>query len=564
MEKVWYNSYTDGINKEINPDEYKSIVDYFERNCEKHSDFKAVTNMGTSLTYRELEEKTRYFAAYLQNCLHLKKGDRLAIMMPNCLQYYISLFGALRAGLTVVNVNPLYTSRELTHQLSDSGAESIVIMANFGHTLEESLPDTPIKNIIVTQLGDMHGFLKGHIVNIVVKYFKRMVPTFFLPNAIEFNTTLTEGENKIFNAVELSSSDTAFLQYTGGTTGVAKGAVLSHRNIIANALQCLEWAKFQLTSETEVAISPLPLYHIFSMTISCFVMMGLGAETVLITNPRDIPGFVKELKHTPFTFMISINTLCNALLHNEEFKSVDFSRLKSCINGGMPTTKSVADKWEEVTGVPITEGYGLTETSPVVTINSFERGIFTGGIGYPIPSTEIDVRNEEGQSVPIGEVGELCVKGPQVMAGYWNMPEETARVLSDDGWLRTGDMVKVNNEGLVTVVDRKKDMILVSGFNVYPNEVEEVIMSHPKVLEAAVVGIENEEQSGEAVKAVIVRKDPSLTYDEVIAHCRKELTPYKVPHFIDFRDELPKSPVGKILRRALREEKKEDTEAKAA
>lgn len=564
MEKVWYKSYTEGIDQEIDPDQYSSIADFFEKNCEKFADLKAVSNMGTSLTYRELEEKTRHFAAYLQHCLHLKKGDRLAIMMPNCLQYYLALFGALRAGLIVVNVNPLYTPKELTNQLSDSGAESIVVMANFGHTLEESLPNTPVKNIIVTQLGDMHGFLKGHIVNIVVKYFKRMIPSFFLPNAIEFNTVLSEGSNKIFQSVELSGSDTAFLQYTGGTTGVAKGAVLSHRNIVANTLQCLEWAKFQLTEGKEVTISPLPLYHIFSLTISCFVMIGLGAECVLITNPRDIPGFIKELKHTPFTFMISINTLCNALLHNEEFKSVDFSKLKCCITGGMPTTKNVADQWEEVTGVAITEGYGLTETSPVVTINSFEKRAFTGGIGYPIPSTEIDVKDENGNSVPIGEVGELCVRGPQVMSEYWNMPEETAHAFFKDGWFRTGDIVRVNNEGLIFLVDRKKDMILVSGFNVYPNEVEEVLMSHPQILEAAVIGVENVEWTGEAVKAVIVRKDPSLTFEDVITFCRKQLTPYKVPHYIDFRDELPKTPVGKILRRVLREEEKAKNKAKAA
>ncbi len=564
MEKNWYDSYSEGINKEIDPDQYSSIVDFFEKHCEKYSDLRAVSNMGTALTYRELEEKTRHFASYLQNTLQLKKGDRLAIMMPNCLQYYISLLGALRAGLTVVNVNPLYTPRELTHQLSDSGTESIVIMANFGHTLQESLPNVPIKNIIVTQLGDMHSFLKGHIVNIVVKYFKRMVPPFFLPDAIDFNTALSEGADKIFNAVDISATDTAFLQYTGGTTGVAKGAVLSHRNIIANALQCMEWASLQLRLGEEVTITPLPLYHIFSLTIGCIVMIGLGAESVLITNPRDIPGFIKELKHTPFTFMISINTLCNALLNNEDFKNVDFSRLNSVITGGMATTKNVADRWEEVTGVPITEGYGLTETSPVITINSFEKGVFTGGIGYPIPSTEVDVRDEEGNSVPVGEVGELCVRGPQVMSGYWNMPEETAKVLSNDGWLRTGDMVTINDEGLVTVVDRKKDMILVSGFNVYPNEVEEVIMSHPKVLEAAVIGVENEDHTGEAVKAVIVRKDPELTFDEIIAFCRKQLTPYKVPHYIDFRDELPKTPVGKILRRVLREEEKEKKDVKAA
>lgn len=564
MERIWHKTYPEGIDREINPDQYKSIVDFFERNCEKFSDLKAVSNMGTSLTFRELEEKSRHFASYLQNTLKLEKGDRLAIMMPNCLQYYISLFGALRAGLTVVNVNPLYTPRELTHQLRDSEAKSIVIMANFAHTLEESLPDTSIKNIILTQLGDMHGFPKAHIINIVVKYFKGMVPNYFLPNAIDFNSAIAEGSEKIFKAVDLTGTDIAFLQYTGGTTGVAKGAVLTHRNIVANVIQILEWTKLSTDQEKEVTISPLPLYHIFSLTCSCFVMIGLGAESVLITNPRDLPGFIKELKHTPFTLMISINTLCNGLLQQEDFKQIDFSRLKTCFTGGMSTTQAVADQWEEITGVVITEGYGLTETSPVITMNLLEGADYSGGIGYPLPSTEVDIRDEEGNSLPVGEVGELYVRGPQVMSGYWNMPEETALVMTEDGWFRTGDMVSISENGLIKIVDRKKDMILVSGFNVYPNEVEEVLSSHPQILEAAVIGVDNPEHTGEAVKAVIVRKDPGLTYDEVIEYCRKNLTAYKIPHYIDFRDELPKSPVGKILRRILREQETEKSDLKAA
>ena len=554
MEKIWHRSYPEGIDREINSEEYTSLVDFFERNCEKFSDLKAVSNMGTALTYRELEEKSRHFASYLQNTLNLKKGNRLAIMLPNCLQYYVAMFGALRAGLTVVNVNPLYTPRELIHQLKDSEADSIVIMANFAHTLEESLSETKIKNIFLTQLGDMHGFPKAHIVNIVVKYFKGLVPSYSLPTAIDFNTTIAEGSEKIFNSVDLSGSDIAFLHYTGGTTGVAKGAVLRHRNIVANVMQVMEWTKIRCETGKEVTISPLPLYHIFSLTCSCFVMIGLGAESVLITNPRDLPGFIKELKHIPFTLMISINTLCNGLLHQSDLKNVDFSKLKTCFTGGMSTTKAVASLWEEVTGTTITEGYGLTETSPVLTMNLIEGTTFSGGIGYPLPSTEIDIRDEEGNSLPIGEIGELYARGPQVMSEYWNMPEETANVLTEDGWFRTGDMVTINEDGLISVVDRKKDMILVSGFNVYPNEVEAVLASHPQILEATVIGVDNPEHTGEAVKAVIVRKDPGLTHDDIIAFCRENLTPYKIPHYIDFRDELPKSPVGKILRRVIREE----------
>lgn len=561
MEKRWYHSYPEEIRQEIDPDQYLSIPDFFEKNCEKFSELRAVSNMGTALTYQELEEKSRHFAGYLQNCLKLSKGDKIAIMLPNCLQYYIALFGSLRAGLIVVNVNPLYTPRELTNQLNDAQVETIVVLANFAHTLEQSLQNVSVKNIILTQLGDMHGFLKAHIVNIVVKYFKQLVPPFFLPNAVNFKSALEQGAQTVFQSIDIDSNDIAFLQYTGGTTGIAKGAILTHRNIVANVLQILEYSKLMFEQGKEITISPLPLYHIFSLTVSCFVMIGLGAESVLITNPRDLHSFIKELKSIKFSLIISINTLCNALLHQEEFKRVDFSHLKTCITGGMATTKAVADLWEEITGTVITEGYGLTETSPVVTINSFENLKFTSGIGYPIPSTEIEVRDELANSVGIGEIGELYVRGPQVMKGYWNMPEETGKVMSRDGWFRTGDMVTMDEDGLITIVDRKKDMILVSGFNVYPNEIEEVLMSHPLIVEAAVIGVPNPEQTGEAVKAFIVRKDPSLTFDNVIAFCRKNLTPYKIPHYIDFRDELPKTPVGKILRRVLREDEKKERES---
>lgn len=554
MDPIWFNAYPEGVPKEINPDQYSSLVDFFEHKCKEFSGLKAVSNMGTSLTYDELEEKSRHFAAYLQNKLNLKKGDRIAVMLPNTLQYYVAMFGALRAGLIVVNVNPLYTARELTHQLQDADVETIVVIANFAHTLEESLPETSIKNIIVTQLGDLLSFPKSHIVNIVVKYFKRMVPTFSFPDMLLFNTVLEEGSECNLEPISIALSDTAYLQYTGGTTGVAKGAILSHRNLIANLTQIRAWIGDNLNERSEVTISPLPLYHIFALTASCFTMMDLGAESVLITNPRDIPGFIKELQSTPFSIFIGLNTLCNALLNDKNFKNVDFSNLRLCITGGMSTTKDVADRWEEVTGTHIMEGYGLTETSPVITFNSFHEKRFTGGIGYPIPGTEIDIQSEEGHSLPVGEAGELYVRGPQVMKGYWNMPEETKNVLSSDGWFRTGDIVQINERGLITVVDRKKDMILVSGFNVYPNEVEEVLSSHPLILEAAVIGVPNKDRTGEMVKAVIVRKDPSLTINDVTQHCRHDLAAYKVPHLIDFRDELPKTPVGKILRRALREE----------
>lgn len=553
MEKIWYKSYPKGMPKDIAVDQYGTIVDLFEESCDLYSEKNAATNLGVTLTYSQLEEKTRHFASYLQNVLHLKKGDRIALMLPNTLQYYIAMFGALRAGLAVVNVNPLYTKHELVHQLNDAEVDTIVVLANFARTVEESLAEVSLKNIIVTNLGDLCSFPKAQIVNFVVKYIKGIVPAFHIPYAISFNSVIKEGAENLFKNPELKSEDVAFLQYTGGTTGVAKGAVLSHRNIVANVIQIHEWTDNTFDFGREVAILPLPLYHIFSLTCGCLFMLKIGGESVLITNPRDIPHFISELKGIKFTIIYSINTLCNALLHNSEFEKVDFSHLKSTIVGGMAATADVAEKWNEVTGVHLTEGYGLTETSPVVTINSFHITKYTGGIGFPVPGTEVDIINEEGNSVPIGEVGELCVKGPQVMEGYWKSPEETEKTFTFDGWLKTGDMVKIDETGLITLVDRKKDMIIVSGFNVYPNEVEEVLMSHPGILEAAVIGVPEVEHAGEAVKAVIVKKDASLTKDEIIGHCREFLTAYKVPHIIEFREELPKTPVGKILRRALRE-----------
>lgn len=556
MEKVWYRSYPEGIDHVINPDEYATIVDFLKDRCKTFAKHKAVSNLGSSLTYEQLDEKTYDFAAYLQNGLKLEKGERVAIMLPNCLQYYIAMLGALRAGLVVVNVNPLYTKRELVHQLNDSGAQTLIVMANFAHTVEKALPEVKLENIILTQLGDLLGFPKSMIVNLVVKYLKKIVPPFKLPDAIDFKSALNQGSQSTLEPVAISPEDTAFLQYTGGTTGVAKGAELTHRNIVANVLQILEWIRPTMEEGKEIAIAPLPLYHIFSLTTACFTMLAIGAETVLITNPRDIHGFIKELKHLKFSIFFSINTLCNALLNNPEFAKLDFSHLKFTIVGGMATTAEIAKRWFQATGVHLKEGYGLTETSPVVTINSMFEQSFTGGIGIPIPSTEVDIRDENGQSVPLGTVGELFVRGPQVMKGYWNKPEETAKVLQKDGWIATGDMVTMDEAGLIKVVDRKKDMIIVSGFNVYPNEVEQVLMTHPGILEAAVIGEESPDHTGELVKAVIVKRDPDLKEEDVVAHCKKELTGYKVPHVIQFVEELPKTPVGKILRRLLR--KKEE------
>lgn len=554
MEKPWLRSYPKNMPETINPDDFSSIADLFSRSCEKFNDKKAVSNMGASLTYQELDHKTKNFAAYLQQSLGLKKGDRIAIMLPNSLQYFVTLFGALRAGLVVVNVNPLYTPRELTHQLKDAEVESIVVMANFAHTLEKSLPNLKIKNIIVTQLGDLFSFPKKQLINFVVKYVKKLVPSYHLPNVISFNAALEAGAALSFEPVALSHDDLAFLQYTGGTTGLAKGAMLTHKNIIANTLQAVSWTDGHMNEGAEVIIAPLPLYHIFSLMVSCFLSTYLGEESVLITNPRDIPGMLKELNNHNFTTLIGINTLYNALLNNPGFNDVDWSTLKIAIAGGTATSPAIASKWAERTGVHILEGYGLTETSPIISINRFDATEFSGNIGLPLPSTDVDIKDDAGTSLPLGEVGELCVKGPQVMKGYWQHPEETKSAFTDDGWLRTGDMAKLDESGHIHIVDRKKDMILVSGFNVYPNEIESVLMSHPGVLEAVVVGMPSDD-TGEAVRAIIVKKDPALTEKALYEFCKTQLTNYKRPRVIEFRDELPKTPIGKILRRELRDEK---------
>lgn len=553
MTKIWHKGYDAGVPYEINPNEYSSINDVLEVGFTKFKTLPAFHNMGTTLTYAEIDLLSRKFASYLQNDLHLQKGDRVALMMPNILQYPIALFGVLRAGLVAVNVNPLYTPRELEHQLKDSGCTAIVIFANSASVLEKIIANTPVKTVITTQIGDMLKFPKNYIVNFVIKNIKKMVPAYNIPNAMDFKECLAKGDGDKFKKVEVRLEDTAFLQYTGGTTGVAKGAILTHKNIVANMVQARAWIKNLITDGKEILITPLPLYHIFSLTANCFIFNSVGALNVLITNPRDIPGFVKELQKWKFTAITGVNTLFNGLLNNEDFCKLDFSHLKVALGGGMAVQKAVADKWKAVTGRPLIEAYGLTETSPAACINPMTLKDFNGLIGLPIPSTEIEIKDDNGKTLPLGEIGEICIRGPQVMAGYYNRPEETAKVMTQDGFFKTGDLGFMNEQGYSKIVDRKKDMILVSGFNVYPNELEDVITQHPKVLECAAIGIPDE-KSGEVVKVFIVKKDESLTKDELIKFCRENLTSYKVPKLIEFRTELPKSNVGKILRKDLRAE----------
>lgn len=551
MDKVWLKSYPPGIPENINPDEYKSLGDMFQQSTAAFRDRPAYSNLGRTLSYDEVDNMTRDFAAYLTSVAGLKKGDRIALMMPNLLQYPIALFGALRAGLIVVNTNPLYTDRELEHQLNDSGAVAIVILENFAGTLASVLDKTSIKTIITTQIGDLAGFPKSLLVNFVVKHVKKMVPSFSLPStAVRFNDVLKAGKGKTFTDAEVGHEDVAFLQYTGGTTGVAKGAALTHRNMIANLLQVKAWASNELTEDSEIFITALPLYHIFSLTANAF-SLTIGAKSVLITNPRDMPGFVKELNAENFTFLAGVNTLFNGLLNTPGFDQVDFSHLKLVLGGGMAVQESVADEWKKVTGLALIEAYGLTETSPGVCINPTNNEGFTGSIGLPISSTEVCAKDEDGKVLPFDEPGELCVKGPQVMQGYWNLPKETANVMDDEGWLHTGDVAIINKEGFVKLVDRLKDLIIVSGFNVYPNEIENVVASHPKVLEVGAIGVPHK-KSGETVKLYVVKKDTSLTKDELVNFCRQQMTAYKCPKHIEFVDDLPKSNVGKILRKDLR------------
>lgn len=561
MDPIWLEHYPDTVPREINPDEFESLADMFTETCQQFSDRIAVSNFGSKLTFQELHDKSRDFAAFLQQDLGLKKGDRVAIMLPNVMQYLVALFGILRAGCIVVNVNPLYTERELSHQLNDAEAKAIIVLANFANVLAKALPHTKVQHVVVTQLGDMLGFPKGPIVNFVVKYIKRLVPKFAIDSAISFKSAMQKGAGQKLDKVDVNRSDTAFLQYTGGTTGVAKGAELTHRNMLANMEQCISWgvAGVDIGGDGEIIVTPLPLYHIFSLTVCCFVFLRTGGQCMLITNPRDIPSFVKELKNVRFTGFVGINTLFNALAHNEEFQKLDFSHLRITISGGMALQKRVANNWQEATGNCIVEGYGLTETSPVCTVNKLDVKHFNGSIGFPLPSTQVSIRDESEKELAVGEEGELCFKGPQVMRGYWHKPDETKNTFTEDGWLKTGDIAKIDENGMIYIVDRKKDMIVVSGFNVYPNEIEEVIASHPGVLEVGVVGVPSE-KSGEAVKAYVVKRDPNLTLEDLNAFCKEQLTGYKRPKIIEFRDELPKTPVGKILRRDLREDESAQSE----
>jgi long-chain acyl-CoA synthetase len=553
MSYPWHNSYPEGVPHEINPDEYNSIADILNQSFEKFKDRPSFTCMGKEFTYGELDILSKKFASYLQNDLGLKKGSRVALMMPNILQYPVALFGIMRAGMVAVNANPLYTQRELEHQLKDSGAEAIVIFTNSCHILEKIITKTKVKHVITTSIGDMLGFPKSLIVNFVIKNVKKMVPAWNIAGNIRFNDALAKGDEDKFKTVDITLDDIAFLQYTGGTTGVAKGAVLTNRNIVANMMQAKAWIKSAIVEGEETIITPLPLYHIFSLTANCFVFSSIGARNVLITNPRDIDGFVKELSKWKFGTITGVNTLFNALLNNQGFRELDFSSLKLTLGGGMAVQKAVAEQWKSVTGQPLIEAYGLTETSPAACMNPLDLKGFNGKIGLPISSTEIKVLDDDENEVPIGEAGELAIKGPQVMRGYWQLDDETAKVMTKDGFFKTGDIGVVDEQGYFKIVDRKKDMILVSGFNVYPNEVEDVVVTHPGVLEAAAIGVPHE-KSGEIVKIFIVKKDQALTEADVIEHCRKDLTGYKVPKMVEFREDLPKSNVGKILRKDLRNE----------
>jgi len=556
MDKIWLKSYPPGVPADIDPSQYRSLAHLLEEAFQKYAARKAFVCMDKFLTYGELDAYSKRLGAWLQS-RGMKPGARVALMMPNVLQYPIAIAAVLRAGYTVVNVNPLYTPRELEHQLTDAGAEAIVILENFAHTLEQVLPRTPVKHIIVASMGEMLGGLKGAIVNFVVRNVKKMVPAYSLPNAVRFRAALNHASAMKLTPVELGQEDIAFLQYTGGTTGVAKGATLTHRNIIANVLQSEAWSQPGLKKEPvsdEIAIvCALPLYHIFALTACAMWGMRVGALNILIPNPRDIPGLIRELSKHKFNMLPAVNTLYNALVSHPDFRHLDFSGLKIANGGGMAVQQAVNDKWLAATGVAIIEGYGLSETSPVATCNRADSTAFSGTIGLPVPSTDIAILDDDGNEVPLGQPGEIGIRGPQVMKGYWNRPDETAKVMTPDGYFKSGDVGIMDERGYVKIVDRKKDMILVSGFNVYPNELEAVAAAHPGVLECACIGVPDE-HSGEAVKLFVVRRDPNLTVETLMAYCKENLTGYKKPKYIEFRDELPKTNVGKILRRALRDE----------
>jgi len=553
MDKPWINSYPPGVPAEIDVNSYQSVVEIFTEATERFADKPAFNNLGKTISYRELDALTQQFAAWCQHEAGLKKGDRIAIMMPNLLQYPVAVFGALRAGLVVVNTNPLYTDRELEHQLKDSGARAIVVVEAFASTFAEIADKTDVEVVITTRFGDMLDFPKSMLVNFVLKYVKKMVPPFSLPGSHSFKDVLAKGASLPAATTDVGHDDIAFLQYTGGTTGVAKGAMLTNRNMVANIVQAWTWINaVELKEGEEIIVTALPLYHIFALTANCLTFMKLGALNLLITNPRDMPGFVKELKKFRFTAFTGVNTLFNALMNTDGFKEIDFSGLKMTLGGGMAVQKTVAEEWKATTGNPLIEAYGLTETSPAACINPMTLTEYNDSIGLPIPSTDGSVRDENNNPLPIGEPGELCIRGPQVMKGYWQRPDATAETIDSEGWLHTGDVAVMNAEGYFKIVDRLKDMILVSGFNVYPNEVEGVIAMMPGVLEVGAIGVPDE-HSGEIVKVVIVKKDPALTAEDVKAHCKEELTGYKRPKVIQFVDELPKTNVGKILRRELRE-----------
>jgi len=548
-EKPWLSSYPPGVPAHIDLSEQHSIVDVLEKSCAEYKDRMAFHNMGAELTYTELDFLTRNFAASLQ-AMGLQQGDRIALMMPNILQYPVALLGALRAGLIIVNTNPMYTARELRHQLLDSGAKAIVVVENFASVLESLLDEVPVEHVIITAVGDLLDFPKSIIVNFVLRHVKKSIPAWNIPTSVRFSDILSKGAKLPIKPVNIAFEDVAFLQYTGGTTGVAKGAMLTHRNIVANLLQSRAWLS-QMDHSCEIIVTALPLYHIFALTANCLTFIYLGGSNILISDPRDMPGFVKELARHPFTAITGVNTLFNSLLHTPGFVELDFSTLKMTLGGGAAVQKSVADEWKAVTGVTLIEAYGLTETSPGACINPVTLEEHNGCIGLPLPSTDAAIMSDDGQFLPAGEVGELCIKGPQVMKGYWRRPEATAEVLGSDGWLKTGDIATMTADGFFKIVDRKKDMILVSGFNVYPNEIEDVIASHPKVLEVAAIGVPNE-KSGEVVSVFVVKKDPSLTSEEIIEICKQNLTGYKRPRHIEFMQDLPKSNVGKILRKELR------------
>ena len=551
MDKIWLKSYPAGIPADISTDHCPSLVALVEEACRKYAERTAFISMGQELSYAELDARSREFAGWLQ-ARGLGKGDRVALMMPNLLQYPVALVGALRAGCVVVNCNPLYTPRELEHQLKDSGATAIVIVENFAHTLEQVIARTAVRHVVVTPMGEMLGFPKGLLVNLVVRHVKKMVPAWSLPEAVNFAAALAEGRRAEQKPVLLGHDDLAFLQYTGGTTGVSKGAMLSHGNITANVLQAHAWIRPVIRDGQECIVTALPLYHIFALTANCLTFIMAGARNLLIANPRDIPGFVKEWGRYPVSVATGVNTLFNALLNDPGFAKLDFSPMRITLGGGMAVQSAVADRWRAITGGPLLQAYGLTETSPAATINPLDLDSFNGSIGLPIPSTELSIRDDHGHEVERGQVGEICIRGPQVMKGYWKRPEETALVMTPDGFLRTGDMGYIDAGGFVFLVDRKKDMILVSGFNVYPNEVEEAVARHPGVRDVAAIGVADD-RSGEAVKIFVVKKDPALTAEALIEHCRGELTGYKVPRQVEFRDDLPRTNVGKILRRALKE-----------